>query len=136
MSDEHDPDPPTLWGTYYPEGYVVAALPDQEAARLGAAALGEAGWPADEVRVVSGEEALSRRQAYVGGQNALRRLVAALPSAEGEAFKQYVEAAERGEHFVITRAPTAARAEQAASILAPHGAHLIRHYERHMLRHL
>jgi hypothetical protein len=136
MSNEPPAEPPTLWGTYYPEGSVVAALPVPDEARRGAAALVEAGWPADEVHVVSGEEALSRQRAYAQRQSAIQRLKAAIPTDQGEALHEYLEAARRGEHFVVARAAGASRAEQAAAILRPHGAHMIRHYEHRFIRDL
>jgi hypothetical protein len=44
------------WGTFYPTGYVVAVLPDGQAAERAAQALRDGGHGPDDVRIFSGEE--------------------------------------------------------------------------------
>jgi hypothetical protein len=115
------------FGTYYPTGYVVAVLEPQAVA--GAVDALRAGPCApDEVRTLSGQEALDVAAAAEAQQTLLQRLGAALASDEGEAQTEYLDEARRGRSLLVAHAPDAGQSARVARVLAAHGARRMRHY--------
>ena len=135
MSEKPNGEPPILWGTYYPEDHLVAAVPPA-AAQEAAAALRGAGWADDDVRVLAAEEALARYHGFADHRSLFQRIGAALSADEGETAHDYVEAAEQGQSIVIVHASGQTQAEEAAAVLGRYGARHMHHYGHNVVRDL
>lgn len=118
----------TAFGTYYPNGYVVAVLEDQEGATAAAGALQETGFGADEVRVWTGPEVLANHEEFQKRRGPLQRLGGLFASDEKEALDGYIENARQGHAFVTVHAPGTEEMERARGVLAAHRAHNMHHY--------
>ncbi len=126
----------TLWGVYYPTGYVVAILPDDDTARQASEALTAAGFAADDVRVHPGQEVVGRHEQFLKDRSLAQRVLAAIHSDEREALDEYIEEAREGSAFVTVHAPREDRVRQAHAVLADQGAYGMRHYDRTALHEL
>lgn len=128
--------PATLWGVYYPTGYVVAVLDDANAAARATESLTAAGFADDDVRVHSGGEMLERHERFMQGRNLAERVVGAIDSDEREARDEYVAEARNGKVFVTVHAEHEDRVHAAHAALVGHGAYAIRHYDKTALHDL
>jgi trehalose-6-phosphatase len=126
----------TLWGVYYPTGYVVAILPDDETAQQASEALAAAGFSADDVRAHPGQEVVDRHEQFLNDRGTAERMLAAIPSHEREALDEYIEEAREGSAFVTVQAPQEDRVKRAHAVLAELGAYGMRHYDRASLHDL
>ena len=126
----------TLWGVYYPTGYVVAILPDDDGAREASEALTAAGFAAEDVRVHPGPEVVERHEQFMQDRNLAQRALAAIHSDEREALDEYVEEAREGSAFVTVHAPQEDQVKRAHAVLADLGAYGMRHYDRATLHDL
>lgn len=116
------------FGTYYPEGYIVAVVDSAETAELGAAELRSAGFAEDDVRTYSGEWVVENHEAFLRQRSVLQRIGSVFASDEKEAVDEYIEEARRGRHFVTVRASDEEQMERARQVLAAKGAYKMRHY--------
>jgi hypothetical protein len=82
----------TLFGTFYPQGYIVASVDDPADADRAHAALQQAGF--DEVRTWTGQEVLERHQAFIAQRNLAQRVGSIFASDEKLALDDYLEAAQ------------------------------------------
>jgi hypothetical protein len=115
------------FGTYYPLGYVVAVL-DPAAVAGAVEALRTGPCVPDDVRTFSSQDVLDIDRAAEARETPLQRLEGALASDEGEAQSEYLDAARRGQSFLVVHAPDADQTERVRTILAAHGARQMRHY--------
>jgi hypothetical protein len=118
----------TLWGTYYPKGYVVAVVHEREAADRAAAALRAAGFGEEDVRVHTGQEVVDRHERFRASMSVGQRIGAGLPSDEHEALNDYLEEARQGRHFLTVHAPAHELVHRARDVLRGYGGHAMRYY--------
>ena len=118
----------TSFGTFYPEGYIVAAFEDRGSAERAASALQGAGRAGHEVRLFSGEETLANHEEFMGQRNLGQRVAGLLASEEQLASDEYLDLARQGHYFLIVHAPDQVEIDRASPLLKEHGAHHIRHY--------
>ena len=126
----------TLWGVYYPTGYVVAILPDDDAAREAGEALAAEGFAPAHVQAHSGQEVVARHEQFQQDRNLAQRLMSSIPSHEREALDEYIEEAREGSAFVTVHAPAEDQVRRAHKVLADLGAYGMRHYDRTTLHDL
>ena len=132
-----DPGPTARhFGVPYPEGYVVAVLPDLARAEAATVALQAAGFGAEEVQTRSGEEMLAADSAYVREHPLVHGIGAVLAADEGEAASDDLKAATEGAAILTVRAPDAESAERARMVVAQHAARRVRHYGPSMMTEL
>ena len=125
-----------LWGEDFSTGYVVAILPDDDAAREARDALTAAGVDADDVRVHTGQDVVERHDRFLQDRAAAERRLAALASDERDALDEYIEEAREGSGFVTVRAPDDDRVKRAHAVLSDVGAYGVRYDDRATLRDL
>lgn len=126
----------TLWGAYYPTGYLVAVLPDQAAAARAVAALAAAGLSPDAVAVWSGAQVLATHAAYVQRHSRWAWLGRLLPTPEALAQAEYLAAAQAGRAFVTVAAPQPVWQAQARAVLVAEGGQALRFYGTHTITEL
>lgn len=127
---ERDGDDATLWGTYYPRGYIVGVVHDWRKAEAAAAKLREAGFPEAEVHTHTAQDVLARHEEFQKNRNVVQRIAGAIPTDEGAAVDEYIDEARKGSCFVTAHAPERAQVARARDILWDEGVHAMRHYER------
>jgi hypothetical protein len=126
----------TLFGTFYPKGYVIAVVEDDGAAEGAAAAVRAAGFPGEEVRLFAGDEVLAIHERYLKERSVLQRIGGAFPSEEAAALGEYLDAARGGRRFLTVHAPESAEADRVATALADQPIAMIRHYGQRTIRDL
>jgi hypothetical protein len=126
----------TLWGVYYPTGYVVAVVPDDATAQNARDALAAAGFTSDDVRLFSGEEIVGIHERFMKDRNLAQRLVGMIDSDEREARDEYLAEARAGRCLVTVHAEQEERVKTAHAALAQHGAYAVRHYDKNTLHDL
>ena len=120
----------TSFGTFYPEGYIVAAFEDRGSAEAARSALQGAGGAGHEVRLFSGEEVLANHEEFMGQRNLGERVAGLLGSEEQLASDEYLDLARQGHSLLIVHAPSRAEIDRASPLLKEHGAHRMRHYDK------
>lgn len=126
----------TLWGVYYPTGYVVAVLDDADAAAQATQSLTAAGFSDEDIRVRPAGEVLERHERTMQGRNIAERLVGAIHSDEREALDEYIAEARNGKDFVTVHAEHEEQVHKARAALVGHSAYAIRHYDKTVLHDL
>ncbi len=129
-NDQHFPVTPA--GSVYPKDYLVAVFDDLQDAEKAVQALRDAGFGAEDIRLLRGQELIERFQNVENvekKQNLLSRLASAFRGAEeGADTAAYLEEARRGHSILNVYAGKAERAEQISNILTRYHAHLIKYY--------
>ena len=126
----------TLWGVYYPTGYVVAILPDDDTAQQASDALTAAGFAAEDVQVHPGQEVVERHERFLQDRSLAQHLMSTIQSDERDALDEYIEEAREGSAFLTVHAPEEDRVKRAHAVLADAGAYGMRHYDRATLHGL
>jgi hypothetical protein len=112
----------TMFGIFYPTGYVLSVFPDVADADRAVDALLAAGFAAHDVVVATGPEVLvysAEMRADPGLLSRFERFVAGLYGGEATLADELVGLAEQGHTFVATYAPDHAATARAAE--AVHG---------------
>jgi hypothetical protein len=116
----------TLFGTFYPTGYLVATLHDRTDAEHAKWRLEEAGFA--EVRVWTGPEVIERHEAFLAHRSVLQRLGGLLHSDERDALEDYLAAARQDHLFLTIHIPDHHQVERAHALLVEHDVHLMHYY--------
>lgn len=119
---------PVMFGTFYPEGFVVAVVDDPARAEAAVAALRDAGSSTEDVMLRPGAHVLANYRAHRERRGLLERLAPLFPSEESDVEREYLEEAEQDRTFVAVRAPERDRRDRVAEILRAHGGRAIRYY--------
>lgn len=130
VEQQRDREDATLWGTFYPRGYIVGVVHDWHKAEEAAEKLRAAGFPEGEVHTHSAQDVLARHEELMKNRNLAERIAGSLPSDEGAAVDEYLDEARKGSCFVTVHAPENAQVARAREILRDQGVHAMRHYER------
>ena len=76
MTQAHDPKfPQTPSGALYPTHYVVGVIDNLQEARQAVRAFKDAGYDADEIRLMEGQEVLDKAQELDENKNWLQRVL-------------------------------------------------------------
>lgn len=115
-------DGDTSFGLFYPRHYTLAGYPDAARAEAGADALRRAGFPTDDVRVVSGTFLTDRLTSQDGASmlDRVKASVAEFIGTETYFIDQDVELAERGGAFVFVYTPEEEDGARVTAALAGH----------------
>ncbi len=119
---------PILFGTFYPEDFVVAVVDDRAQAEAAISAVGEAGVPQEDVILRSGEAVLANHRAFPEQRNVLQRMGSLIPSEAADALQEYLAEAEQDRTFVAAHAPERDQRDRVVEILRRHSGHAIRYY--------
>lgn len=118
------------FGVYYPSGYTVGVLDNQETSRRCLQELRDAGIPPSDVECFTGDEALQIDREQRRHRGLLRKIVAAFPSDEHSMQDDYLRQANTGAYFVAFHCRDEDQERRAREVLAHHHAHDVRHYGR------
>ena len=116
------------FGVFNPKHSIVSVIQDGARAEQAVAALQDAGFPPDDVKVVTGEQALENERVHDESKGRLDRLIGLFSAEEQAAVDEYVDETERGAHFVVVKAQEQEQRTVAKGILVSHGGHDIRYY--------
>jgi hypothetical protein len=120
-------------GNVYIENHVLSVLANDRDAAQTAEDLVRAGFPRADVSWRSGPAIVANHADYERHRNPLQRLLAALPSDEGDLDKRYVEAAAGGHSMVGVRVTGMEDARRAGEVLHEHHAYLVRYFRPHTI---
>ena len=116
----------TLFGTFYPTGYLVAVLHARTDAEHAKLRLQNAGFA--EVRVWTGQEVIERHEAFLAHRSVLQRLGSLLHSDERDALEEYLAAARQDHLFLTIHIPDHHQVERAHPLLVENNVHLMHYY--------
>ncbi len=103
---------PTEFGVFYPNGYIVAAFPQQEAAQQVQRDLFTGGYDQADCRLATSENVIRSAQSHLKNASWLKGL-----GKSGDLEQQHLEAAKRGCTFLVVYAPTKLDTERAMNVI-------------------
>ncbi len=127
------PARPTGWLLGYPTDHLMGVLPSAAAADTAVADLEAAGFAADAIRVLVGEDAALRidgRGTHHGLAARIYRLVQFTQMDQAPDFRRYELEARRGHPVIAIRETDPARRKAIRAILRARGAHFTNFYGR------
>jgi hypothetical protein len=116
----------TLFGTFYPTGYIVAVTDARDDAEAAQAELVQAGFT--ELRIWSAAEVQERHQAFLDQRSLLQRIGSAVAADEKLVLDEYLQSAQDDHTFLTVHIPNADQVNQARDILVAHHAHQVHYY--------
>ncbi len=128
------PARPSGWLLGYPTDHLMGVLPSPADADAAVAALRGAGYTADAIHVLVGEDAALRidgRGTHHGLLARLYRLVQFTQMDQAPDFRRYELEARRGHPVIAVKEPDPARRKSIRAILRAHGAHFTNFYSRY-----
>ncbi len=134
MAQDRDPNfPINPAGNVHPKDYVVAVFNDQNDAEKAVQALRDAGFGANDIRLLSGQELTERFhevETVEKKRNPLSRLAGAfVQGAEEEGdTAAYLEEARRGHTILNVYAGKPEQVKRISELLSKHHAHKIKYY--------
>ena len=127
------PARPTGWLLGYPTDHLMGVLPSPADADAAVAELTAAGFDADAIHVLVGEDAALRidgRGTHHGLVARLYRLVQFTQMDQAPDFRRYELEARRGHPVIAVKETDPARRREILAILRRHGAHFTNFYAR------
>ncbi len=124
---------PAGWLLGYPTGHLMGVLPSPAAADAAVAGLRTAGFAADAIHVLVGEDAALRidgRGTHHGLLARLYRLLQFTQMDQAPDFRRYELEARRGHPVIAVREADPARRRTVRAILRANGAHFTNFYAR------
>lgn len=115
----------TIFGTFYPRGFIVAMFDNKNDRDMAAQALHDAGFT--DTRSFSAQEVIDRYIEVEGHRNIAQRIGGAASSDELAMAEDYIESARDGQSFLVVHADEQ-QIEPAGAILFQHEAHGVKHY--------
>ncbi len=129
----------THMGVFAPRGYVIALFPDLQVAERAERALLGAGFPADEVIAVPGQDVVNlvKENAHKTGVGTMVMQGLSRMFETEEVYADHdFELASRGAGYLAVRAPSDARKHQAWKMIEPFQPIVARHYSLLGVEHL
>lgn len=115
----------TIFGTFYPRGFIVALFDNKIDRNMAASALQAAGFA--DVRSFTPQEVIERSTELEQQRNAAQRLGGAVSPDDLAIAEDYVESARDGQSFLVVHAKQE-QIKQASAILFQHEAHGVKRY--------
>lgn len=115
----------TIFGTFYPRGFIVALFDNEANRDMAATALHDAGF--SDTRSFSPQEVIENSTEIKNQRNVAQRVGSAMSSDELAMAEDYVESARDGHSFLIVQADEQ-QFDQAGPILFRYKAHGVKHY--------
>lgn len=130
MTQAHDPKfPQTPSGSLYPKNYVVGVIDDHQAARQATQAFRDAGYDAEEVRLMEGNEVLQKAQELDEHKNWLQRLLSSFQDRTDETgARVYEREARAGKHVLHVRADSPDEVDKISALMQRYGAHTVKFF--------
>jgi hypothetical protein len=128
--DVTDEDPSSRPWNYRPEGYLVEIIADVQQGREAEAALTEAGFAAEDIKLYTGKQILDNQAEYTGRRSVLTKLLAAIVAEDVEGRELYLAYARDDRCAMWVRILDEDRVPRALRVLAAFDCLHARYYGR------
>ncbi len=130
MTQAHDPKfPQSASGALYPKNYVVGIIDDLQEARQATQAFQQAGYDADEIRLMESGEVLQTAQKVEDEKNPLQRFLSSFQNTTDETGAYiYQLAARQGKHILHVRADSHEDVDKISALMQRYHAHTIKFF--------
>lgn len=116
--DVGDEDPSSRPWNYRPEGYLVEIIADIQEGRRAEAALTEAGFAPEDIKLYTGKQILDNQAVYVGRRSVITKLVAWIFAEDTEGRELYLAYARQDRCAIWLRILDEGRVAKALRVLA------------------
>lgn len=113
------------FGVFYPTGYLIAAFPSQDAARVVQQDLMTGGYLKQDCELYAPKEVAAGARANYERAGVLSRV-----GTSAERVNEHLHAAEQGATFLLLYAPTELEAERAMNVIRRSDFHFVHRYRR------
>lgn len=130
MTQAHDPKfPQTPSGALYPKNYVVGVIDDLSEARRAVQAFKNAGYNANEIRLMESQEALNKIHELDEEKNWLQNILSSFQDTTDETGAHiYQLAAQRGKHILHVHADSSEDVDKIGALMQRYHAHTIKFF--------
>lgn len=130
MTQAHDPKfPQTPSGSLYPKNYVVGVIDNLQAAQQAVQAFRNAGYEAEEIRLMEGNEMLQKTRELDEQKNWLQRLLSSFQDKTDETGAYvYQREARAGKHILHVRADSPEEVDKISGLMQRYGAHTVKFF--------
>ena len=130
MTQAYDPKfPQSASGALYPKNYVVGIIDDLQEARQAVQAFKQAGYDADEIRLMESGEVVERAQKTEEQKNPLQRVLSSFQDTTDETGAHiYQAAARQGKHVLHVRADSQEEVDKISALMQQYHAHAVKFF--------
>lgn len=130
MTQAHDPKfPQSASGSLYPKNYVVGVIDDLQEAQRAKQAFQNAGYTADEIRLMESGEAVQKSQELEEEKNPFQRFFSSFQTKTDETGAHiYLLEARKGGHILHVRADSEDEVEKIAKLMRSYHGHTIKYF--------
>jgi hypothetical protein len=130
MTQAHDPKfPQSTSGAWYPTDYVVGVINDFQEAQQARQAFREAGYTADEIRLMESTEAIQKARDLEKEKNPLQHFLSSFQGTTDETGAHvYLLEAQKGNHILYVHADTEEQVDEIAALMQRYHAHIIKFF--------
>lgn len=130
MTQAHDPKfPQTPSGALYPKNYVVGIIDDLHEAQQAVQAFEQAGYDANDIRLMEGDEVLTKAQELDEGKNWLQRILSSFQDQTDETgVHVYQLAAQQGKHILHIHADSPEDVDKISALMMRYHAHAVKFF--------
>lgn len=130
MTQAHDPKfPQSPTGALYPKNYVVGVIDNLQQAQAACQAFKDAGYHADEIRLMEGHEAVQKIEQLEEEKNWLQRLLSSFQDTSDETGARiYENAARLGKQILHVHANSAEDVDKISALMERYHAHTIKFF--------
>jgi len=130
MTQAHDSTfPQSASGSWYPKDYVVGVLNDLQEAQRAQQALEEAGYTAENIRLMESTEAVQKNRDLEKEQNPLQRFFSSFQDKTDETGAHvYLVEAQKGHHILYVHADTQEDVEKIAALMRRYHGHTMKFF--------
>lgn len=130
MTQAHDPKfPQSSSGAFYPKNYVVGIIDDREQARQARQAFKDAGYEANEIRLMESQEAQQKVQQLDEEKNWLQRILSSFQDTSDETGADvYQRAAQQGKQVLYVRAHSQDEVDKISALMQRYHAHTVKFF--------
>ena len=130
MTQAYDPKfPQSSSGSLYPKNHVVGIIDDLQKAQQATQAFRNAGYEADEIRLMKSDEVLQKTRELDKEKNWLQRLLSSFQDKTDETGASvYQRAAAEGKHVLYVRADEPEEVDKISALMQRYGAHTVKFF--------
>lgn len=130
MAQAHDSDfPQSASGALYPKNYVVGIIDDHQEAQQAEEAFKQAGYDANEVRLMEGQEVLQKVRQLDEEKNWFQRFLSSFQGSTDETGAHiYQVAAKQGKHVLHVHANSQDEVDKISALMQRYHAHTVKFF--------
>jgi hypothetical protein len=130
MTQAHDPKfPQTPGGSLYPKNYVVGIIDDLQEAQEAEQAFKQAGYDAQNIRLMESHEAVEKAQDLEEGKNWFQRFLSSFQNTTDETGSDiYQRAAQQGKQILHVRADSQEDVDKISALMMRYHAHAVKFF--------